>query len=92
MLFEVIVVCNTIMSQLQWEYFLLGLVEIEVKYWRHLKGTSLSEYYVLGENEDGVLTFQFKSDCDLPEKIKEECYRLFDEIKVQSDYQSKRQG
>lgn len=60
----------------QWEDFLKELAYIEVKYWKHLRGTRLSEHYVL--NEDPELTFGFKEDSDLPEEIKRECFDLFD--------------
>lgn len=60
----------------QWEDFLKELALVEVKYWKHLRGTKLSDHYVL--NEDPELSFGFKKESDLSQEVKEACLEIYE--------------
>lgn len=68
----------------QWEDFLKELAFIEVQYWKHLRGTKLSEHYIL--KEDPELSFGFKEDSDLSEEIKSECFEIFDKHRAKKRF------
>ncbi|MDF3077611.1 MAG: hypothetical protein K0S09_1500 [Sphingobacteriaceae bacterium] len=80
------------MTQVQWEGFLKELAVIEVKYWRNLKKTQLRDHYELFEDEQQMLRFKFKDDCDLPQEIRDECFALFKKYQLEQSYHSKKQA
>lgn len=68
----------------QWENFVKELAVVEVKYWKHLRGTKLSDHYIL--KEDPELSFGFKKDSDLPQEIKDECFEIFEKHRSQKRF------
>ena len=63
----------------QWEEFLNELAFVEVKYWKHLRGTKLCDHYIL--SEDPELTFGFKKDCDLSKEVQNACLEIFEKYR-----------
>lgn len=59
----------------QWEDFLSELAIIEAKYWKHFRGSKLSDHYIL--YEDPHLSFGFKKNSDLSQEVKDACFEIF---------------
>ena len=68
----------------QWEDFVKELAVVEVKYWKHLRETKLSDHYIL--KEDPELSFCFKKNSDLPQEIKDACFEIFEKHRSQKRF------